>query len=229
MAPAAVVRRPLVLVVTNETANSFRGTWLTLIYREALQQIGYQLALRAYPTARASMLSEAGLVDGEINRTSRYHILHPNLVRVDPPHFAITFMGYARQALTLQPGWEGLRGTPYRVEYRSGTALSAVELSKVVPAGRLSDASSTILGLRKLKIGRTDIFIDLETAVVPRLAEPEFASIRQVAVMETADMHAFLHKRNGALVAELSEVLVRLKRQGFMEQCRRKATETAGG
>lgn len=225
----AAPRRKLVLVGAAELTDSFHGAWLKLIYREALRRLGYELELRSYPALRASMMSDAGQVDGEINRADRYGRRHKNMVRVEPAHFSTSFAAYARPAVHLRPGWESLRNRGYRVEYRSGVAISELQLPAVVPAADLSSASRTLFGLRKLKQGRTDVFVDLETVVEPLLRLPEFAGagIRRAAVMETVEMHAYLHARHRALAAQLSRVLAQLKREGYVEKCRQAALKAA--
>lgn len=225
----AAGRRKLVLAGAAELNDSFHGAWLRLIYREALRRIGYELELRSYPALRASMMSDSGRVDGEINRAARYERRHKGLLRIDPSHFSISFAAYARAPVHLRPGWESLRNRGYRVEYRSGVAISELQLPAVVPAADLSSASRTLLGLRKLARGRTDVFVDLDTVVEPLLRLPEFAhaGIHRVATMETVEMHAFLHPRHRALAAQLSRVLAQLKREGYLEKCRREALRAA--
>lgn len=226
---AAAPRRKLVLAGAAELTDSFHGAWLKLIYREALRRLGYEFELRSYPALRASMMSDAGRVDGEINRAARYERRHKGMVRVDPAHFSISFAAYARPPVHLRAGWEGLRNRGYRVEYRSGVAISELQLPAVVPAADLSSASRTLPGLRKLAQHRTDVFVDLESVVEPLLRRPEFAhaGIRRVAVMESVEMHAFLHPRHRALAAQLGRMLVQLKREGYIEKCRRVALKTA--
>lgn len=228
---AAAPAGTLVLVGAAEVTGSFLGVWLELVYREALRRLNYTLELRSYPAGRASMLSDAGIVDGEISRAARYGERHPGMVRVDPAHFAINFAVYGKGARPIGQGWEGLRGSSGRVEYRSGVAVAEAELPKVVPDARLSSVDRTLHGLRKLKEGRTDLFVDVDSAVAPRLLEPEFAGsgIRELGVMESAPMHAYLHPRHRALAAELSAVLLRMKREGLIDKYRRLALRPEAG
>jgi polar amino acid transport system substrate-binding protein len=225
----AAPRRTLVLAGAAELLDSFHGAWTRLIYQEALRRLGSALELRAYPAQRASMMSDGGLVDGEINRAARYGQRHPGMLRVDPAHFSITFAAYGRPAVHLQPGWEGLRNRGYRVEYRSGVAICELELPAVVPDGALSSSSRSELALRKLVEDRADVFVDVASVVDPLLRKREFAAsgIGQVAVMETVDMHAFLHPRHARLAASLSAVLAQLKREGYIDRCRGQALRLA--
>lgn len=227
---AAARQRRLVLAMATEMADSWHGTWARLVYREALRRLGYQLEVRSWPALRASMMSDSGQVDGELSRAARYGRRHPDLVRIEPSHFSISFPAYARGSLRLQPGWEGLRNTGYRVEYRSGVAVAELELPAVVPPDNLSTCSRTEHGLAKLAQGRTDVFIDLDSVVEPLLKRPALAraGIHQVALMEKVEMHAYLHQRHRALAGALSAVLAQLGGEGYIERCRLAALTLAG-
>ena len=221
----AAPARTLVFAGAGDVIDSATGRWLALIYTEALQRLGYRFELRAYPTRRASTVSDAGTVDGEINRVADYGRSHPNMIRIDPSHFSIGFAAYAAAPVTLAPGWAGVRASGRRVEYRRGVARAEIELDSSGGATIHSSVNSTVTGLRKLEYGRSDIFIDLESVVDPLLGQHEFArtAIRKISLIETAEMHAFLHVKNRALAAPLSAVLASLKRAGFIEQCRLEA------
>lgn len=214
-------------IVLSGSADSWRifGPWLTLIYTEAFGRLGYGLEYRPYPAKRASLLSDQGEVDGEIHRVGPYGSLHPELVQVATSHFSITFCAYGTKPLALGEGWNGLKDTPLRVEYRSGVTRPSMLLATLVPADRLSTANNVLLGLRKLARGRTDVFIDIDTVVEATLAQPEFqgTSIRKLAQLETIPTYAFLHRRHSALAVQLGPVLADMKREGLIEKFRQQA------
>lgn len=218
-------------IVLSGSADSWRtfGPWLTMIYKEAFGRLGYGLEYRPYPAKRASLLSDQGEVDGEIHRVGAYGSLHPELVQVATSHFPVTFAAYATRPLTLRGGWNALKDTPLRVEYRNGVTRPSMQLSALVPADRLSTANNVLLGLRKLARGRTDVFVDLDTVVELTLAEPEFqgTAIRKVAVLETTPTYAFLHRRHAALAERLAVVLADMKREGLIEKFRVQAAREA--
>lgn len=225
MGVARAAAPSLVLVAPTELTSTFHGTWLTLIYEEALRQLGYTLVVRTYPAARATMMSDSGQVDGELNRSVYYGGRHPGMVRVEPAHFSIAVAAYAHTPLKLADGWKGLMDLPYRVDYRSGVETVGIALARVVPAERLSSVPVTVQGLRKLMVGHTDLYVDLENAVDGYLDDPEFAraGLWRVAVEEVLPMHVYLHQRHAPLARRLSTVLARLQRDGFVEACRREA------
>jgi hypothetical protein len=167
-------------------------------------------------------VSDSGEADGEINRVAEYSQLHPDLVKVPVPHFAIRFCAYAARPLALGNGWQALKQTDLRVEYRSGVALPSVQLPQVVRPERLTVANSSLLGLRKLQVGRSDVFIEVDAVADAVLASDEFrhSAIRKVAFMDSADVHAHLNKRHADLAVKLGQVLADMKKEGLIEKYR---------
>ena len=210
-------RPALVLSGAIEIHNTF-GPWLALIYTEALGRLGYRLDYRPYPAKRSSMVSDSGEVDGEINRVAEYSLMHPELVKVPVPHFTICFSAYAVRPLVLGNGWQALKQTEFRVEYRNGVALPSAQLPLVVPPERLMVANSALLGLRKLQVGRSDIFVEVDAVADALLATEEFrgTAIRKIALMDNADVHAHLAQLRGQVLADM-------KKEGLIEKYRLQA------
>lgn len=219
--PLLAPSRTIVLTSSDDMLQSL-GRRLTLIYTEAFRRLGYTLVYRGYPNKRAIAMSDAGEVDGEMHRYANYGDSHPNMVRVETPHFSSSFGAYAKRPLALGEGWAALAPTRYRVDYRAGSALCAAMLPAVVDAERLTEAYSAQSGLRKLVHGRTDVYVDVDAIVEQQLAQPEFAhaGIRRVAVMESVGMHVFLYKTHRALAARLAATLDDMKREGLLEKYR---------
>ncbi|MRV73458.1 hypothetical protein GJ700_17235 [Duganella sp. FT92W] len=217
--------RPMLVLTGAIEIHTTYGPWLTLIYTEALGRLGYRLDYRPYPAKRSSLVSDSGEADGEINRVAEYSQLHPELVKVPVPHFAIRFCAYAARPMALANGWEALKPADLRVEYRSGVALPSVQLPLVVSADRLTVVNSTLLGLRKLQVGRSDVFVEVETVADAALAADEFrnTAIRKVALMDSADVYAHLHKRHADLAVKLGQVLADMKKEGLIEKYRLQA------
>ena len=227
--PLLAPSRTIVLSSSDDMARS-QGRRLSLIYTEAFRRLGYTLVYRSYPAKRSSAMSDAGAVDGEIHRYAGYGESHPNMVRVETPHFSSTFSAYSNRPLVLGDGWTSLAPTHYRVEYRAGAAFSATMLPAVVDQSRLTAAYSAPLGLRKLLYGRSDVYVDAESVVEQQLRQPEFAhaGIRRIAVMESVGMHVFLYKTHRALAVRLAATLADMKREGLLETYRIMAeSETA--
>jgi polar amino acid transport system substrate-binding protein len=216
--PAALPR--LVMVVSAGTARSPNGVALRMIYGEAGRRIGYQIELLPLPTSRATAMSDNGEVDGELNRVADYASTHPNLLRVNPSHFSVNFVAYGRDSVELGNGWQALAANSLRVDYVRGCKKCETELPKVVPPERLGGVNSLLLALRKLQADRSDVVVDIDNEIESVIALPEFAGskMKKRGVMEAVEMHAYLHKKNAALVPRLSAALAAMKREGLLEK-----------
>lgn len=227
IAPAAFARRPkLVLVTAEDVEDSVHGAWLRMIYADACGRIGFDLALQSYPARRSTAMSDAGLVDGEINRVSSYGAKNPEMIRIDPPHFAMNFAAYGYAGQAVGAGWRGLTefGRP-RIEYRSGVVRCREMLDALKPASQVSVVNNATLGIRKLAQRRTDVYVDIDSVVARALLQPEFANtaVRQLAVVDTVDMHCYLHRSKRDLVGPLSAALTAVRKDGSIERYRRAA------
>lgn len=211
-------------VVTDN--DGFAARWLALIYHDAFGQLGVTLEIRGFPAARAAAEAAAGNVDGELARSYDYAAVQPTLIRVaEPTLFADTVAYVKRADVRLAPGWEGLRDTRYRVEYRLGYPVMARKLALVVPAGGLTDVRNAETGLRKLVRGRSDIYVDVAYTVDSLLERSEFrgVGIRRAAVLEHGTIHAFLNRRHANLARRLSAVLKKMHDSGQIERYRQQA------
>lgn len=235
IAPPVLARRPkLVLVTAEDVGDSFHGAWLKMIYTDACARLGVEMVLATYPARRATAMSDAGKVGGEINRVSNYAATHPDLIRIEPSHFPMNFCAYGHPAQQVGKGWSGLAqsGNP-RIEYRSGVVrcremLGALALA-LAPAAQVSVANNATLGLRKLAQRRTDLYVDIESVVERALRRPEFANtlIRRLSLVETVGMHCFLHRSQRDLVQPLSAALAAMFKDGSIERYRNIAMKEA--
>jgi polar amino acid transport system substrate-binding protein len=206
--------------------DSFASRWLELIYTEAFRQLGVTLEIRFFPAARAGAEAVAGNVDGELARSQEYETTQSTMLRLPEPTLFVATAAYTRRKdIQLGPGWEGLRGTTYRTEYRFGYSITEHKLMAVLPAVHLSAVQSSETGLRKLVLGRTDLFVDTVEAIEPLLAGAEFrdAGIRVASVLQRAPLYAYLNKKHAPLAPRLAAILKKMRDSGQIERYRLQA------
>lgn len=216
----------IVMATMLEQQNSFAGRWLRLIYTEAFQQLGVAVEIRSFPAARASAEAIAGNVDGELARGHDYATMQTALMPVPEAPFSASSAAYTRNPdIHLPNGWESLRGTNYRVDFRFGYPVIQQRLASVLPPGGFSGVLNAELGLRKLVVGRADLYVDTVEVVEPMLASPEFvhAGIRQAGVMERMPIYAYLNKKHEKLALRLAAVIRKMRDGGQIEQLRLQA------
>lgn len=210
--------KKMTMVFTRST-DEYSGRWTYLVFAEALKRMGIELVFETYPPKRGSFLTDEGEVDGDLGRIYSYDKTHPNLIRVEEPLTTVSWIAYTLDPTIKVDGWESLKSTNYKVEYRKGLAKSKTRLSALVRKENLSSVGNVSSGLRKLVAGRTDIYVDVEETVLPFLSSEEFKSskIRKAGVMDEETLHAFLHKKNKSYVIALSAVLRHMKESGLFE------------
>ncbi|GAB6145587.1 hypothetical protein JCM12294_30250 [Desulfocicer niacini] len=94
--------------------------WLILIYTEALKRMDIEFVFKGVPPIRAGILSNKGLVEGKLSCAHDYNTKCPNLIRAEEHNHYVIFSTFITDPATKLDGWESLKGTTHRVEYRRG-------------------------------------------------------------------------------------------------------------
>lgn len=220
--PPALKDNTFVMAFIRPETN-YTGKWQRLIHTEIFKRLGIKIEFRDYPPKRAGMEADAGNIDGEAIRPYQYASEHSDLRRIEEFIFKIDFSAFAvKDSIPQISGWDSLKGTKYKIEYRRGTSMCEINLSKVVRGENLSDVTDTLQGLKKLLSGRTDIFVDGEPGVLALMQTPEFrdSRIRNIGLMESAPMYAYVHKKHAALAPKMAEIIKAMKAEGLIEQYR---------
>lgn len=201
------------------------GKFLNQVYTEAFKRLGIIFVYETFPAKRSSYESDLGKVDGELSRIYSYNEVHPNVIRVEEPHWTSGFIAVAVAPSIRLDGWKSLEKTDYTVNYMRGIKGCEINLPKVVRQEKLEMVARIYHGFNKVLLGRIDIFIGSEMDIVSLLHSDEFrnSGLRIVGVMEKFTGHAFLHKKHKELVPKLSNILKEMKKEGLFEKYRNTA------
>lgn len=203
-----------------------RTQWLIRVYTHLVEDLGKRFVYIDVPPLRATAMVLAGEADGELGRTFDYQHLFPALVRVPEPNNAVRFAAYARRPGLMFDSWEAVRARGLRCEYRHGISELRDMLSRELAVGEFSHVQTIAQGLQKLRLGRTDLYFDVEEAVSDFLfflrdAERRSAglgALHQAGVVRRTTGHAYLRGAHAALAPQLAAGLARLKRQGTVKR-----------
>ncbi|MDB1125355.1 type 2 periplasmic-binding domain-containing protein [Vibrio algarum] len=212
--------KPTELLIAGKDKDDFFGVWLSHTYTEAFSRLGIKFLYVEAPLKRVSKMTDSLQVDGDISRVVDYHDSHRNLVRVNESHHFLKFVAYTTDPTLKLTGWKSLENTPLRVEYIRGGARAESELTKLVMEKNLSMTSTYEQALKKLVSGRTDLFVNSESAILPFLNEGKYkeTNIYVAGVLERVPMHMFLIKKHSQIASDLSRVLRDLKQEGLIEK-----------
>ena len=215
----AEANQKIILNGTPGAQKTFHGRWTILIYQEALKRLGYDLEYVEYKPKEAAQKLDSGEIDGEINKVSDYNQNHPNLIRVEEPHYSMAFSAYTTIPDLSLNGWQSLKSSNYNIVYRVGVRKCEMEIPQLVPASQLDTVNYVFNGLKKIASKKSDLYIDVDSSIEEELNSDTFleSGIRKAGVMEEITAHAFLHKRYEALVPKLSQTIKEMKQEGVIE------------
>lgn len=221
-------KEPAVMTLGTDLAeHTFTGKWLRSIYREAFRRLDIPLEIDIYPLKRLSALVDAGEVDGELLRVRGYAAAHPDLIRVEEPVFDVSIVLYAANPSMKLSRVEDLPATDWYADYRRGVGVCESLLTQSLPRQRIVDVTTTEQGIRKLLAGRTDLFCDIDLAVLAELQASEFkgsAGIRALlSVGNPIPLYPYLHKKHAELAPRLAATLKRMKAEGLIQRYRAEA------
>jgi ABC-type amino acid transport substrate-binding protein len=193
---------------------------VSLICADAFRQIGLDAEVRSFPPLRGAVEAEAGRIDGEVGRALSYGDDHPNLIRVDEPLLSFRVSAFTRIPGLKISGWDSLKGSAYRVAYRSGYTTFKAKLEQILPPAQLSSVVDSQTGLQNVALGQTDIFVDLEEYGQIQLArlQSRYGDLYNAGLVQDTPVYIYLHKRHAALVPRLLEVLSKMKSSGAINR-----------
>lgn len=190
-----------------------------LIYAEAFRRLGYRLVVVPLPPLRATRMAEAGLIDGELERSTAYGATHPGLVRIDQVSQILTLGAYVVDPGIRIERTDAFVKSPYRFEYRMGIRAAQAGVPGGIPESQISVIGSTEQGLRKLAAGRTDVYIDFDERVnLTMRLQPALQGghIFRAGTLQEVRINAYLSRKRAALAPVLAAELDTMKREGVI-------------
>ena len=213
---------PSIVMATMHPSDSYEGKLSRMIYQEAFKRLGIELRIEEYPAPRATAMAEHADVAGELTRSYEYQSVVKNLIRVEEPLFEFRIAGFARKPIIQLNGWDSLKGTSLRINYRRGLKDLEQRLPELVNMQLVESLTRPEQGVKKLISDRIDLYIDIADEVMMLLATPEFktADIQDVGTLKTSTTHGYMHTTYQELVPKLETVLKQMKQKGLIEQYR---------
>lgn len=207
------------VMVTPRAPDSIEGKWFTLIYTEAFSRLGWRFVYEQYPSKRCALLSNAGKVDGEMERVVTFNAAYPNLIRVEERLQTLNLAVYSTDRSVELNGWDSLKDKNFLIGYRRGVKLCEEKLPTVTNLSALDDVTTAEQGLKKLIVNYINLYVDFESVVRQTIVNEKFVSapIYQVGNLEQIPTHPFLHIRHQDHVIVLAKVLKEMKHDGLFD------------
>lgn len=172
------------------------------VLKEAYGRMGYALEITALPFARSLAAADHGEYDGEVGRLAQIEQSTTHLMRVPVAIGRVEYVPYVRRETTADlSSWIAIRKSGLRVGARQGARLIEASLDRA----QLTFVNSYESLERMLLMHRIDI------AITPSGQLDGNTQIVSLTAIASEPLYHYLHERNQALIAPLTEELKRMK------------------
>lgn len=202
----------------HQNRNIRKAQSLVALLDEALRRIGYELNIVLLPYDRSLKMVEAGLVDGDLIRTSSIEAQYPALIRVSEPIFEIDLVVVSYAPIDLSAGWNALSGKSV------GCLLGAKVIEENLPETAILTGVKTAKQLLNLLAQkRVDYAVMSRTFSQPFLGEPYLGDngtglVVSEQPLTTVQNFTYLNERHAVLALRLADALRAMKKDGTFQR-----------
>lgn len=193
--------------------NSLISQSIFSVLKEAYSFLDISICSTILPAERALIMSNSGLMDGEVNRLNVIEELYHNLIRVDVPLMTINMVGVSRigdKNSINKMNWENLR-----VGIRRGSKISEIITKNIQNLSLVNDYDQLF---SMLEMNRIDLIIVSDWEFQIRLKNGSISEMDKVHLFNNPYHHYhYLHSRHSNLVPEIETVLQQMKDSGRVE------------
>lgn len=180
------------------------------ISKEAFRRIGYQLKTIRLPAARGLVNANRGIIDGEMSRVQGIENSYKNLVRVPEKIMDWSFVGFSRQTITLENGWEDLSNKS--VAYIGGWKPFEKNVPDTAEINIINNTENLFNLLRRKRI---DIVLYECWGGHYTLHKMKIKGVQvHEKPLAVKKMFIYLHKKHQALVPLLANEIMKMKQDG---------------
>ena len=205
---------PLIpIVFNNQQQTAIITIKANVLYKEAFRRLGYQYISQVYPAKRSIYLVEQAKIDGLVHRVQLFELQHPMLIRVKEPIVSMNIAAYGMNPKLKINHWQDLQHRSYHINYWRNIEFIQQKLQAILPKSSLEAVNSSESGLRKLMIGRADIYMGVASVVDILRQQTEFKSIKKLGVIQEVPLYPYLNQRHQELAPKLAKMLRQLKKE----------------
>ncbi|MBU1364954.1 MAG: transporter substrate-binding domain-containing protein [Gammaproteobacteria bacterium] len=188
-----------------------RQGFLDRIVVALFREVGLDAEVQVFPTAteRSMLNANSGIDDGLAMRIEGLEKQYPNLIRVPEPLIVNDFVAYSNHQRFTTDSWDSLE--PYVVSYIIGWKVFEKNVRKAREVTLVRDADQ-LFGL--LGSGRADVVLYERWQGLERLRGLGIKAQVMEPPLVRANMFIYLNKKHAALVPQVSQALLKLKKNG---------------
>ncbi len=214
--PAAPQLIPIIFdnpILNEQQQLSRETTRANILYKIAFQRLGYHYMTQSYPGRRSAYLAEQAKIDGLVHRAELFADHHPRLIRVKEAIVIARIVAYGIDPELKINHWQALQYRSYHINYWRNIEFIQQKLEETLPETSFEAVNSSASGLRKVMVGRADIFIGIESVVDLVRQQAEFKSIIKLGVIQQLPLYPYLNQHHQKLAAKLAKMLRQVKKE----------------
>lgn len=197
----------------NKNRNIRKAQSLITLLNEAFRRTGYELNIVLLPYDRSLKMVEAGLVDGDLIRTSSIEAQYPDLIRVSEPIYEIDLVVVSYAPIDLSAGWNALSGKS--VGYLLGAKVIEENLPDTAVLTGVKTAKQLLDLLTKKRV---DYAVMSRSFSQPFLGDNNTSLIVSEQSLTTVQSFVYLNERHAELAPRLAKALRGMKKDGVFQR-----------
>jgi len=207
-----------IVMAAPRTLDSHYGNLSYQIFKEAFKKLGIKLIYKSCSPLDCSAYAKAGMVDGELGRTSMFQSILPDLVRVSESIISIRISGFSTDRNIRLNSLEELKDRNYKIAFLSGSFYLDRFFKNQKVIASITKVNHWKTGLAKLLNKEIDIFIGIEKTVQNELKQEKYSKIINNGVLKELPLYAYLNKKHKNLALKLTKILKKMKSDGTIDK-----------
>jgi len=197
----------------NKNRNIHTAQSLIALLDEAFRRIGCELNIVLLPYDRSLKMVEAGLVDGDLIRTSSIEAQYPDLIRVSEPILEIDLVVVSYAQIDLSAGWNALSNKS--IGYLLGAKVIEDNLPDTAVLTGVKTAKQLLDLLTKKRV---DYAVMSRSFSQPFLGDNNTGLVASEQSLVTVQNFVYLNETHAALALRLAEALRGMKKDGVFQR-----------
>jgi polar amino acid transport system substrate-binding protein len=189
---------------------------------EAYERLGKTMEVQYFPTERAIVTANDGIVDGELGRVKNLGRHYSNLRRIPVTLATIDIVAFSKDATIPMSGWDSLR--PYIVGYVRGVQV----IEQNIAQGTQLQAVTTLKqAFKLLNVGRVDIALDARYAGLKTIKDLGLTGITTLEPpLVQIKLFHYLHIKHQDLLEPLTAILQQMEKEGSIQRIQQQVKRT---
>jgi hypothetical protein len=183
--------------------------------------------LKSYPTSRALVQANLGIVDGDAYRVFDLHKIskgeYPNLIRINETYLSVSFTAFVTDNLKNKSftGWKDMKD--YKAAVIRGNKKMEARARKHLPEKNRVEVIDYDQAFKMLLRNRLDIVVGKPSVGVSYMKENN--NLHMIGKFGERKLFFYIHKKHKSLVSKIELEIKKLRESGELKEIENKVRE----